>query len=183
MDRVFTQLDEDVTRTKMALAFTLLAPRIPQIYYGTEVLISNSERPGSHGRIRTDFPGGWPDDAQNGFTGAGLTEQQKDMQQWLKTLLRFRKDCEVIRNGETRHFSPQDGVYVLFRMEGDEKIMLILNKNSEPYILDLERFSEMDILGQKATDIFKGTGFHLEEQLLLDSAGPTVLVINSKQYE
>lgn len=183
MDRVFTQLEEDVTRTKMALAFTLLAPRIPQIYYGTEVLISNSEKPGSHGRIRTDFPGGWPDDVQNGFTGEGLTGQQKDMQQWLKALLRFRKDSHVVQKGETRHFSPQDGVYVLFRMEGDETIMLILNKNSEPYSLNLERFREMDIMGRPATDLFTGAVFQLEKQLLLATAGPTVLVINSEQHE
>ncbi|MCL4161878.1 UNVERIFIED_CONTAM: hypothetical protein GTU68_008970, partial [Idotea baltica] len=56
MSRIYTQLGEDLTKTKMAIATVLLLPRIPQIYYGTEVLISDIEKPGDHGLIRTDFP-------------------------------------------------------------------------------------------------------------------------------
>ena len=183
MDRVFTQLGEDVVRTKMALSFLLVAPRIPQIYYGTEVLISNSSRPGSHGRIRTDFPGGWPDDAQNAFTGEGLTKEQSEMQNWLRKLLRFRNNSEVLHEGETRHFSPQEGVYVLFRTKGDEQLMLILNKNQQPYRLSLDRFEEMDLKGRHATDLFTGNKIELQEALSLAAAGPTILIINSKQHE
>ena len=183
MDRVFTQLGEDVIKTKMALAFILLAPRTPQLYYGTEVLMSNSERPGSHGRIRTDFPGGWADDPQNGFTGEGLTDPQLEMQDWLKKLLHYRKDNAVIHTGETRHFSPKEGVYVLFRWKGEEKIMLILNKNEEPYSLDLDRFGEMELIGHSATELFSGRNIELDQVLELKSPGPTILIINSKQHE
>jgi len=183
MDRVFTQLGEDITLTKMALAFILLAPRIPQIYYGTEVLISNSERPGSHGRIRTDFPGGWPDDVQNGFSGEGLTQQQENMQEWLRMVLLFRKDNEVIHSGDTLHFSPQEGVYVLFRSIGEKKIMLILNKNTEPYNLQLDRFREMEIMGKQAKDLFGADKFVIGKELSLETAGPTILTINSGEHE
>ncbi len=62
----------------------LMLPRIPQIYYGTEILMDDSANPGDHGLIRTDFPGGWQNDAVNAFTGKGLTEDQKDMQSFLR---------------------------------------------------------------------------------------------------
>ena len=68
-----------------------MLPRIPQIYYGTEILMQDFENPGDHGLIRTDFPGGWADDKVNAFSGYGLNEDQKEMQQYLKTILNFRK--------------------------------------------------------------------------------------------
>jgi len=55
MDRIFTQLQEDIDKTKMALGLMLTLPRTPQIYYGTEILMENSEKLGDHGLIRTDF--------------------------------------------------------------------------------------------------------------------------------
>ena len=183
MDRVFTQLDGDITKMKMALAFTLIAPRIPQVYYGTEVLISNSDKPGSHGRIRTDFPGGWKTDTRSAFTGAGLTGEQKEMQDWLKAVLHFRKDNAVIHSGETLHFSPEEGVYVIFRISRTEKIMLILNKNQESYSLDLNRFRESGITGGQATDIITGKSFKVSETLELASPGPTLLSIKSGSDE
>ncbi len=75
MDRIYTQLQKDETLTRMALAFILMAPRIPQVYYGTEILMDNSNKPGDHGLIRTDFPGGWEGDKVNAFTGKGLDAQ------------------------------------------------------------------------------------------------------------
>ena len=32
--------------------------RITQFYYGTEILMNDSAKPGDHGLIRSDFPGG-----------------------------------------------------------------------------------------------------------------------------
>ena len=89
MSRIYTELDGNLTQTKMALSVLLILPRIPQIYYGTEVLMQDFENPGDHGLVRTDFPGGWTGDKVNAFSGSGLNEDQKDMQQYLKTILNF----------------------------------------------------------------------------------------------
>ena len=89
MDRIFTQLKEDVSNTKMAISYMLMLPRIPQLYYGTEVLIQNTAKPGDHGLIRTDFPGGWVGDTVNAFTGEGLSEAQKEMQFFLKNITKL----------------------------------------------------------------------------------------------
>ena len=80
MSRIFTQLKGNITNTKMALSFYLMMPRTPQIYYGTEILMEDFAKPGDHGLIRTDFPGGWEGDAVNVFTKDGLSKDQKDMQ-------------------------------------------------------------------------------------------------------
>lgn len=143
MSRIFTQLGEDITKTKMALATVLLLPRIPQIYYGTELLLSDIAKPGDHGLIRTDFPGGWLGDEVNGFTGEGLSDNQKEMQSFLKKVLNYRKGSKAIHRGKTIHFAPDNGIYVLFRVLDDETVVMILNKNTEPVQLDLNRFKEM----------------------------------------
>ena len=129
MDRIYTQLQEDVVLTKMAMAYLLTVPRIPQIYYGTEILMQNTKKPGDHGLIRTDFPGGWKEDSVNAFKGTGLTSEQAEMQLFMKKLLNFRKSYPTIHSGTTKHFAPENGVYVLFRQDSEHTVVLILNKN------------------------------------------------------
>jgi glycosidase len=141
MSRFYTQVGEDVDLLKMGLAYFLTIRGIPQIFYGTEVLMSN---PGTddHGIIRSDFPGGWAGDTVNAFTGKGLSVQQKDMQNYLRTIQNWRKNKEVIHTGKLKHFVPQDGLYVYFRYNEKETVMVVLNKNSEEMTLSTERFKE-----------------------------------------
>ena len=153
MDRIFTQLKENVVNTKMALGYILALPRIPQLYYGTEVLIENSAKPGDHGLIRTDFPGGWKDDKVNDFTGEGLTSDQAEMQSFLKKVLNYRKNSEAIHSGKTIHFAPENGVYVLFRIKNDETVTVIMNKNEKLISLNLNRFEEVGLAGKPVKNI------------------------------
>ena len=178
MDRIFTQLKENVVNTKMALGYMLTLPRIPQLYYGTEVLIENSAKPGDHGLIRTDFPGGWKDDKVNGFTGEGLTSEQAEMQSFLKKVLNYRKNSEAIHSGKTIHFAPENGVYVLFRIKNDEIITVILNKNEQPISLNLSRFEEVGLAGKPVKNIITGETFIFENNLQINSKG--VLLFTTK---
>ena len=175
MDRVFTQLNEDPVLTRMALAYVLIAPRIPQIYYGTEILMENSEKPDSHGRIRSDFPGGWMGDQVNAFEGEGLTAEQRKMQEFLKKLLQFRKQEPAIHSGQTKHFAPEHGVYVLFRYIGDNKVVLILNKNQNTADLEVSRFSEMGLEGAYLREIISGESMAWEGILTLRERGVLIL--------
>ena len=175
MDRLYTQLNQDATLTKMALAFILMAPRIPQIYYGTEILLDNSDNPGDHGLIRTDFPGGWQGDSVNAFTGEGLGSPEKEMQQFMRKLLRYRKQAPVIHYGATRHFSPENGVYVMFRYLEEHMSILILNKNDRPITLDMNRFREMNILGKQFKEVFSEAEVTLTEKLSLTKKGVLLL--------
>lgn len=175
MSRIFTQLNENLENTKMALGYLLALPRIAQIYYGTEILLNDTAKPGDHGLIRTDFPGGWKGDKVNGFTGKGLSKDQKEMQSYVKKVLNYRKDSKAIHSGKTVHFAPKDGVYILFRIEGDEIVTIILNKNQKPIELDLTRFEEIGLQGKTVKNIISEKDFIWKESLKLDSKGITIL--------
>lgn len=153
MDRVFTQYKEDIANTKMGLSYLLTLPRIPQLYYGTEILMENSAKPGDHGLIRTDFPGGWEGDEVNAFTANGITAAQKEMQSYLKKILNYRKNSKAIHNGKTIHFAPENGTYVLFRTLDDETVVHIINKNKQTFDLDLSRFEEIGLDGKTLMNI------------------------------
>jgi glycosidase len=171
MDRIFTSLNEDITNTKMAMSYMLMLPRIPQIYYGTEILMQNTAKPGDHGLIRTDFPGGWQGDTVNAFTGEGLSDDAKDMQQFLSKVLNYRKQSKAIHQGKTIHFAPKDGIYVLFRIEGSEVVMHIINKNESPVELDLTRFKELQLEGKRFRNIIEGYSVEWKDTFKLDKKG------------
>ncbi|UMB61823.1 glycoside hydrolase family 13 protein [Lutibacter sp. A80] len=175
MSRIFTQLNEDFVNTKMALGYILALPRIAQIYYGTEVLLNDTAKPGDHGLIRSDFPGGWHTDKINAFTGKGLSEKQQEMQLYLKKVLNYRKNSEAIHSGKTVHFAPDNGVYVLFRLLGDEVVAVILNKNEKTIELDLNKFEEIGLQGKKVKNIISKKEFIWNTSLKLNSKGITIL--------
>jgi glycosidase len=169
--RIYTQLGEDVAKTKMTIAYMAVLPRIFQMYYGTEILMDDTENPGDHGLIRTEFPGGWDDSEVHAFTGEGLSEEKSDMQEFVKKVMNYRKTSEAIHSGETKHFAPQDGTYLITRKAGDEVVVLILNKNVEIVSLDLERFSELNLAGKTFKNLISEEIFEWEESLELPEEG------------
>lgn len=175
MDRVFTALKEDVTNTQTALAYLLTLPRVAQLYYGTEILMQNTAKPGDHGLIRTDFPGGWDKDSTNAFTGQNLSPSQKEMQAFVKTLLNYRKHSRAISQGATLHFAPENGIYVLMRMVEEETVVLIINKNEAPVSLDLQRFDEAGLKGKKLRNIQTGELIEWGNTLKLNRKGSYLL--------
>ena len=156
MSRIYTQLGENYDLLKMSIAYYATTRGIPQIFYGTEILMSN---PGTeeHGVIRSDFPGGWAGDQVNAFTGAGLTTQQKQAQDFFSKILNWRKSSEVIHSGKLKHFAPEDGVYVYFRYNQSGKVMVVLNKNVQEKTIDTNRFSEIMVNCTSGKEVISGT--------------------------
>jgi len=175
MSRIFTQLNGDIPNTKMALSYLLMLPRIPQIYYGTEILMDDFKNPGDHGLIRTDFPGGFQDDAINAFTGEGLTADQKEMQNYLKKILNFRKNSKAIHEGKTIHFAPINETYFLFRKLNNEIVVHIINKNNQPITIDLKRFEEIGLEGKTLKNIVSGKDFIWKDSIELTERGSIIL--------
>ncbi|PQV51298.1 glycosidase [Jejuia pallidilutea] len=175
MSRIFTQLHGNVVNTKMALSYLLTLPRIPQVYYGTEILMHDFDNPGDHGLIRSDFPGGWKGDKVNAFTGQGLKPDQKHMQSFLRKLLNYRKESKAIHNGKTIHFAPENGVYVLFRIADGETVVHILNKNSSTVKLDLYRFNEIGLNGKTLKNIITGENIKWTDSITLTEKGSIIL--------
>lgn len=176
MSRIFTQVDEDYDSYMMAMTYILTIRGIPQIFYGTEILMRN---PGTdnHGVIRSDFPGGWEGDTINAFTGNGLSIQAAGAQQFLKKLLRWRGGSKTIHYGNTLHFTPANNVYVYFRYDQDQLIMIILNKNESPVTLSLERFREILPKGVIGMNVLTGKETTLEDRFELAGPGPVILEI------
>ncbi|MDT8401675.1 MAG: glycoside hydrolase family 13 protein [Bacteroidales bacterium] len=174
MPRFYMQLDMNRDLFRNGIVFFLTTRGIPQIFYGTEILMTHKEGD-DHGYIRKDFPGGWPGDKVNAFTGEGLTSEEKNMQNEFKRLLNWRKTSRVIHTGKLMHFAPEHGTYVYFRYDDSDMVMVILNKNASPYDLDLERFSE--ILGDKKTarDVLGGREYELGKTLSLTPRKPYIL--------
>ena len=141
MSRIYTRLDEDFDKWKMAMTLFFTTRGTLQFYYGTEILMNN---PGTedHGVIRSDFPGGWEGDAVNAFTGEGLTDQQKEAQQFIADLAHLRRQSCALNMGEMLHYIPLGEVYVYFKSFGDEHKMIVLNRNDAEVELGLERFQQ-----------------------------------------
>ena len=176
MSRIFSQLNEDTNLFRLAMVYFATMRGTPQFYYGTEILMSNTGD-NSHGNIRSDFPGGWPGDPINAFTGEGLTAQQVEAQRFVKTLLHWRRSATVIHTGKLMHFVPHDGVYVYFRYNGTAKVMVVLNKLDRQQVVDLRRFSEILESGARGRDILSGKDIILKDSLAVDARQPLVIEI------
>lgn len=177
MDRLYTQLNKDPDLMQMALTYLLTVRGIPELYYGTEVLIENSAKPGDHGLIRTDFPGGWKQDAVNGFTGAGLSKDQQRIKSFLKTLLNWRRNNKVISEGNTLHFAPEKGIYVYFRYTKQQTVMVVLNKNATATTVGTGRFAEIIKNTKNAKNILTGETVSLD-QLSIDPKSALILELS-----
>ena len=162
MDRFYTQINEDFDLFKMGMIYLATMRGIPQIYYGTEILMSNG-KDHSHGVIRSDFPGGWNADFKNAFTGENLSDKEKEAQVFVNTLLNWRKNKEVIHNGELMHYSPVNGMYVFFRYNDSQKIMVVLNKDIKDRKIIFSDYPEMLGNKKKAKNIFSGKDLKIED--------------------
>ncbi len=135
---------------KLAMAFLLTTRGIPQIYYGTEVLMAGNDING-HGDIRRDFPGGWASDKHNAFTPEGRNKKQSEMWDYTSKILNWRKTATAVHNGKLTHFIPDNEVYVYFRHNQQQAVMVILNNGYQPKVLDTVRFNEF--LGDKKSGV------------------------------
>ena len=153
MSRFYVQIGEDEALLKMGLALFLTTRGIPQIYYGTEVLMRHDGD--DHGDIRADFPGGWQGDKINAITGAGLSPKQIEMQDYISKIQNWRKNKQVIHNGRLMHFVPEDGVYTYFRYNNDEAVMVMLNNNETEKSVGTKRFAEILNGYQSGKEIIK----------------------------
>ena len=155
-DRIWNILQQDKDRFR--LIFTILATTrgIPQVYYGTEIMMGGEKKVGD-GDIRRDFPGGWPGDKVNAFTAEGRTAEQNEVFGFMKNLLNWRKANPVIHTGAMKHFVPENECYVYFRYNNDKKVMVVLNNSDkEDKALDMKRFKEVLGDADQGTDVISG---------------------------
>ncbi|MGF2413986.1 MAG: glycoside hydrolase family 13 protein, partial [Ferruginibacter sp.] len=140
-DRMYSVIGEDFNKYKMGITWLLTLRGIPHLYYGTEILMKNFKNP-TDAEVRKDFPGGWAADKENKFVAANRTAQENEAFNYMKTLAGFRKNSSAIKTGKLMQFVPQDGVYVYFRYNNNQTVMVIANTAKEEKKISLERFAE-----------------------------------------
>mgnify|MGYP003547354709 FL=1 len=177
VSRLYTALGGRDDLTRMAIAFFLTIRGIPQLFYGTEILMSN---PGTedHGVIRSDFPGGWPGDVKNAFTGAGLSAAERGTQDYVRQLLQWRRGAPAVHGGKLTQFAPMDGVYVYFRQDADQTVMVILNNNDQGTTVDTQRFAEVIGTATKGTDVLSRQAHELAQGVAVPARSATILELS-----
>lgn len=164
--RLYSYLNEDVDLFKTAMVYMATMRGIPQFYYGSEVLMT-SPRERDDGAVRADMPGGWQGDTKNAFTGKGLTVQERDMQEYVKTLLTWRKKSAVIHHGKLQHFSPADGFYVYIRYLDNKAVLVVLNKNAQEKVLDLQPYQTFVAGKKSARNVLTGKKIALGKPIVM----------------
>ncbi len=80
----------------------------------------------------------------------------------------------MIHEGNTLHFAPSNGTYVYFRYNGQEKVMVVLNKNSNQVKLPTSRFNEILKGNQQAVNVLTGEQVSLQEEITLPARSATI---------
>jgi glycosidase len=171
----FLEDGNDIAELKQAVTLLLTIPRIPQLYYGTEIMM-NGRKNVSDGYVRKDFPGGWAGDAQNAFTKEGRTPIQNEIFDYISKLLHWRKDNAVISEGTMKHFIPQNGIYVYVRSFEGKAAMVILNGTNKEQVLPIKHYNEVlnnattgkDIISEKNIDLTKDITLNPKQSMIIE---------------
>ena len=154
----------NLDRLKQAIVFLLTTRGIPQIYYGTEILMAADKGEGD-GYLRRNFPGGWAGDSTNAFTASGRTSQQNEAYDYIQKILKWRKGNKAISNGTLKHFAPMNGVYVYERKYENKSVVVILSGSDSEKTMDLATYKEI-LPENQAKDIISGNIINLSETSL-----------------
>ena len=157
---------KDSTALKQALALLLTMNRIPQLYYGTEVLM-NGTKEVTDGNVRKDFPGGFAGDTHNCFTAEGRTKAESAMFQWESKLLHWRQGNDLISKGKQTQFIPFKGIYVIARQYQGRTSLTILNGKRSEATMSVARYAEVIGKATTATDVISGRKIDLTHDITL----------------
>ncbi len=161
-DRFFSVVNEDVTKYKTALTWLLTCRGIPQIYYGDEIATTGTTNP-NDGYVRLDFPGGWQGDKVNKFTAEGRTKRDDTIYQHVATLANYRKNSSALTTGKFMQYVPEDGLYVYFRYDNKQTVMVVMNTAKKEMKVNPEKYKERTNSYSKMKNIITGKITTLKE--------------------
>ena len=168
---------KDTVALKQALALLLTVKRIPQLYYGTEVLM-NGTKEVTDGNVRKDFPGGFPSDTHNAFTAEGRTQEENAMFNWLSRLLHWRQGNETIIKGSMTQFIPYKGVYVIARQHRGHTVLTIINGKKQSGTLEVARYQEVIGKNKEGKDVITGQKINLSQNVTLSPRQTLIVELN-----
>lgn len=166
MNRFYSMVGEDLRKYKMGLGLLMTLRGIPQVYYGTEVLMKNFKDP-NDAAVRADFPGGWSTDPKNKFIASERNEKENEAFDYFRHLAHYRKASKAIGEGSLKQFIPQNGVYTYFRIHENQVVMCVLNTNANRSDMDMNRFQEVTHGHLQMKDVFSAKSTAIPSKLEL----------------
>ncbi len=173
-DRFLREMPQDLSALKQAYTYLLTTRGIPQLYYGTELLMTGLKKE-SDGFVRRDIPGGWPGDKLNYFTPDGRFSLQNEAFNFIKKILNWRKNNEVIAKGTLRHFAPRNGAYIYLREYMGKKVLVILNGKNAVNKIAMDQYAEVIGKSVSGKDVISGRDISLVGELNLTSRESLIL--------
>ncbi|NOJ75526.1 glycoside hydrolase family 13 protein [Empedobacter stercoris] len=173
-------MNGNINDYKLGLSLISTVRGIPQVYYGSEIGMRGDKSKGD-ADIRRDFPGGWKADQKNAFTNEGRTLEQKQFHDFTAKVFNWRKNKEVIHSGKTKHYMPQQNVYVYFRYNEKESVMVVLNANPEKQTFKLDRFTESLDGITSGKEIISDKTFPIKSSEEISIDGKTAMIIELKK--
>lgn len=150
-DRIASELDQRTDLLRQAVVLLLTMRGIPCLYYGLEWDFTGTTDP--DGKVRTDFPGGWPTDTVNYFDPAYWPDTDTSLFAIIRQLNHFRQQYPWLGTGEMQHFIPEDGIYAYFRYAEAGCVMVLLSSQDGPTSVAMERFHDRLHHYTQATDV------------------------------
>lgn len=175
--RFLSEVGEDLTKYKSGLSWLFTTRGIPQLYYGAEIGMKNFSDP--DGKVREDFPGGWPGDPVDKFTRAGRSDMENEVFDHIRKLANYRKDNPVLRTGKLMQFVPEDAVYVYFRYDGAKTVMVVMNTNDKEMEVKTARFAERILGATQARDILSRETVSIAESVTVGAKETLVLELGN----
>jgi len=165
LNRFFSMTGENLNKYKIGIGLLLTTRGIPQIYYGTEVLMKNFKDP-NDAAVRWDFPGGWVSDATNKFSGSGRTDKENNAFEFFKILANYRKGSSASSSGDLKQYIPKNGVYVYFRISNNQKILCVVNTSSKEEQLNVKDYEEILHGNDRYYDVIKQSTFETKDNII-----------------
>ena len=176
--RLYSILGEDFGKFQAALTYILTMPRTPQLFYGTELAMTSPTQR-DDGRVRADFPGGWPGDRADGFIGKGLSGVAKRSQTFVRSLLQFRRQSSALTRGKLIHFVPENGVYVYARQSEQQTVLVVINRSGKQQTVATRRFDEVLRGHATAQDIISKAALDLSKEIVVPADAVRILALEA----
>jgi glycosidase len=143
---------------------------IPQLYYGTEILMKNFKNP-TDAEVRLDFPGGWPGDPVDKFKSSGRNALEEKAFQYTRALARFRRGSSALTTGRTMQYVVRDGAYVYFRYDARQTVMVVTNTGRTAFKPDWKSYAERTAGFTRVRNVVTGEESDLASLIVPPGAG------------
>jgi glycosidase len=171
--RIYSLTEGDSARALLALKILLTMRGIPEVYYGTEIGMMGGK---GDGRIRSNFPGGFPGDSANAFTARGRSPRENALFQTVRRLLHLRKERPSLAYGRLVHIRPVEELYAYVRVLTDERTLVVVNNRGRKQHQSIAPLRRLLGGAGKLKNLMTGAVVDLETVTAIEVPGDEALI-------